>query len=115
MNLVRDGNYSQILIPNDPLHATCEHCQAERPFRMLSNVRFRHVGYLLRWDFDEDLLRVCAACNHAYKMSPAEIRRVLPTWMPAATKERRRLVRLFYFVPIVLYVIAWYLAKFFGR
>ena len=115
MRLTGCGSYAQVLIPSIPLHAECEQCSAQRPFRLLAQVRFQHIAYVFRWDYEEDILRICASCTRAYKMTTQEVRTVVPTYLPAATKQRRRLVQLVFFVPTVAYVLIWHLSKYFGR
>jgi hypothetical protein len=115
VSLVRSGGYTQVLIPSIPLHTQCEQCSAERPFRLLAHVRFQHLGYVFRWDYEEDILRICAACTRAYRMTAAEVQSVIPTYRPAATKQRRRLVQLVFFVPMLAYVVVWHLSKYFAH
>jgi len=112
MKLVSTASYTQIMIASVPVHRHCSNCAADRAFRLLAEYRFRHIGHLFRWDYEEKLHRVCAECGHAFAMSTREIQQVLPTYLPAASKYRRRLVQVVFLAPVVLYVIAWNLSKY---
>ena len=113
MKLVNTASYSQVLIASVPIVRHCDQCCAQRQFRLLAHYQFRHVAFIFRWDYEEDLVRICGACNHAFRISLKEVRQVLPTYQPLASKSRRRLVQLVFLVPVVLYVVAWNLSRYF--
>ena len=71
----------------------------------------RHFAFFIQWDWEEEFFRVCSECNHAFPMSLKEIRRVIPTYRPLASKGRRRLVQLVFGIPVLVIGIGWNIAQ----
>lgn len=114
MTVVRKGSYAQILIPNEPIRRSCVHCGEDRLFRLLTRYEFKHLAYVFRWDYEEANVRICEVCGHAYAVSEAEMKRICPSYQPLPAKNRRRLVFILIWVPVIAYVIYWNLRKFGG-
>ena len=112
MQLVRKGQYSQMHIANRPVSGLCENCGATRLFRVFTHYEFKHIGYLLRWDFEQKAYRVCAQCERAHPMSLREVRELFPFYTMLAARYRRRLVFALIWIPVIAYVVYWNLNKY---
>jgi hypothetical protein len=107
MRLVRNGQYSQVHIPNRPVSADCGSCGAMRVFRLFVHYEFKHIAYLLRWDFEQTAYRVCTECERAHPMSVREMRALFPFYTPLAPRYRRRMVFALVWTPVIAYVVYW--------
>ena len=114
MKIVQRGEYAQLIIPNQPLHRLCEACGAERTFRLLTKWEFKHLGYIFRWDYADTNVRICIACDRAYRLSSKEMRDLVPAYEPLPAKYRRRVIFVALWLPVIVYVVYWNLRKYIG-
>lgn len=111
MPLGRRVKWSNLLIPSQPVRAVCEQCNAERDFRLLIHCEVTQFLYLFQWDYDDQVFRACVGCGRAYPINDAQLRRLFPAYRPRPSNFRRHLVLLVIWVPIIAFLILYYLDK----
>jgi hypothetical protein len=107
VRIIQRSRYSQLHVPNQPVRADCEACQAERDFRVFSDVQFTHIGYLCRWDYVESPHLRCSVCEHSIPLSVRDMRKIFPFYQPTPDVWRKRVVFALVSLPVVAYVIWW--------